>query len=196
MILRKVTSNKSGGNIDPFALKKRIKVARSGFINRLFAAKKQISISGHSVAVQRTIFGSISKPVRHSLSAFAGLALEISDTGAKEPGGKAIFEYAIILHHDKPGLTFKLFSADNDLEVYGRWNTWTRELELPKVEFISKGKFKTIPTEKMGIVRGAPSPRCPSLLLASRKSTYLHFRQPASFSSMPIIIGTELIARR
>ena len=184
-----------GINIDPFALKKRITITKEGFFSRLFGVKRQFSISRHSVAVHNTFFCSNSNPVRHSLSAFAGLALEIIDTGEKEPGGKAIMEYAIVLYHERSELTFKLFSANHDLDIYARWDTWTRELELPKVEFIHKGEFKLISSEKPGIVRGAPSPRCPSLFLSSRKSSYLQYRQPASNRSLPLITGTEFIAR-
>ncbi|SON54640.1 hypothetical protein HDIA_1099 [Hartmannibacter diazotrophicus] len=146
-----------------------------------------VYVDGERVVIQRQLSG-LPLTVAMHVSHFQGIAVSIvaEDSGRL----KAIVELA----HRDPDLTIPLMVSYDMEEVSDAWEAWADVLGLPMLLRESDGQLR--PVEEQAEVRtGRPLPRRQHTGSDRQRPRFLVRRKAGHSRPMPVIEGTEIIAR-
>ncbi|MBH0236957.1 DUF6101 family protein [Methylobrevis albus] len=166
--------------LDPQALPARFTMPAGG-------SDAAVYLDRRGVVVKRRLSGlplTLSLPI----SAFEGISVRI------EPEGVDGLVAHVELTHRDPDLTLPLMVTRDMEEAALDWESWSSILGLPMLLTETDGQNRVVGGEAKVRIE-APKPRRRRAALQNRRPRFLARRKPGHSRPMPVIEGTEIIAR-
>lgn len=178
-------------DVDPFQLPARFSLPVKSVAGKLMGARDRIRIEGGRIAVEREVLGRRAIVREYRAQDFSGVAIRAALVG--ENGDT--FAVSVNLHHADPELCIPLHMSFDMNDVNARWQSWGRALGLPLLAPSPDGTWRE-PVARLGRLAVGPAfGRQARKALAGRRSWMSALRETGRRGDMPMLGGTEIIAR-
>lgn len=176
-------------DVDPFQLPARFALPLCEASGRPPRLQDSVVISGDSVAVERAETGGAR--TRLPLDEFTGVAIRFDRLPADGRG----LVISVNLHHGDPDLCIPVHIAFDLCDAGARWQSWGQRLKLPLLLPTPDGEWREPDDYPGKLVVRRPFARNPRQALKCRRSLFSAVRETGHCRPMPILPGTEIIAR-